>query len=256
MTNITEIRNAVTENARSWLALYSDDTITTWLGRTRKLSSQLNKIVGHLCENELSGEDADKLIADLANGMDPRDVLDKAVTMHLNAHEAAMDAASETPEVVDGELSDEFRSKLAESPEPPVEDDDYASYTSEMARTLARHKVNYTQCTAASGAKSLSNGDSLAEFLKGIWPQQVALLIDLVRSELGEEYEPALEKYRGLNEGQVRMNSGNMIRARVLGSKKRKSVISLSQVQEIYAANSAKMNALAGVCPWNAKAEA
>ncbi len=255
MNAINEIRNAVTENTRNWLALYSDETVASWLGRTRKLSSQLNKIIDH-ARTELSAE-ADDAIERMANeGKDELELLATCIE-YINAErQAALDALAEQPEVVDGELSDEFKQQLSESPELPVEDDDYANYTSEMARTLARHKMNYTACTAASGAKSLSNGDSLAEFLKGMWPQQVALLIDLVRSELGEEYKPALEKYRGLNEGQVRMNSGNMIRARVLGSKKRKSVISLSRVQEIYTANAAKMDALASECPWNAKAEA
>ena len=89
---------------------------------------------------------------------------------------------------------------------------DKAEVARKMASTLNRYKPMYVQSVAASGAKSQNNGDDLAAFLSALTPEAVAILAEKV---LGLEPGFLVAKYERLNPGQMRMNSGNRIRAAI-----------------------------------------
>ena len=80
----------------------------------------------------------------------------------------------------------------------------------QMAKTLAKYRAGYVPSLTADGRKSLNNGDELAELLEGLDHWQVAAVAELVL-DLGIGF--LAEKYARLNNGQIRMNSGNRIRA-------------------------------------------
>lgn len=88
------------------------------------------------------------------------------------------------------------------------EDDEEAVY--KMSKVLNKYKAGYAPTTAYSGAKSLNNGDAVAKLLAGASPEQVALIADRA---LGEADGFHGAKYAHLNPGQIRMNSGNRLRA-------------------------------------------
>lgn len=96
-----------------------------------------------------------------------------------------------------------------------------------MAATLNRYKPTYVESIAASGAKSQNNGDDLASFLSALMPEQVATLAERV---LGLEPGFLVEKYSGLNPGQMRMNSGNRIRAAI-----KRNDLTVEEVRRAYA---------------------
>jgi len=113
------------------------------------------------------------------------------------AHAAEWITHYETPDD-ETELEDE---------EEPEEE-----YSSRMAKALAKARGSYTKSKASSGKSSLHNGDTLATMLAGCEPDEVAMLADLVcEAPMGTHYE----KYSHLNQGQIRMNSGNKIRGRI-----------------------------------------
>ena len=80
-----------------------------------------------------------------------------------------------------------------------------------MSSQLAKYRPGYKPTIAGSGAKSLSNGDDLAQFLEHKTPEQVCKLAD---EACGEPDGFHAAKYERLNPGQRRMNAGNKIRAR------------------------------------------
>jgi len=85
-------------------------------------------------------------------------------------------------------------------------------YSSRMAKALAEARGGYTKAKASSGKSSLHNGDELATLLAGCEPDEVAYLADLVcEAPMGTHQA----KYGHLNQGQIRMNSGNKIRGRI-----------------------------------------
>jgi len=99
-----------------------------------------------------------------------------------------------------------FESQKSEDEEPEQE------FSIRMAKALANARGAYTKSVASSGKASLHNGDTLATLLAGCEPEEVALLADLVcESPAGTH----AAKYAKLNQGQVRMNSGNKIRGRI-----------------------------------------
>lgn len=67
---------------------------------------------------------------------------------------------------------------------------------------------NYTAARAASGSKSMHNGDAVAQALVGLTIEEVKILAE----SMGVE---DVNKYDKLNVGQIRMNLGNRIRGRV-----------------------------------------
>ena len=94
----------------------------------------------------------------------------------------------------------DIREWLAENPEPKAG----------MAATLLKYRVGYEPSIAYSGRKSLNNGDAIAHFLSGEEPLLVAARVERI---LGLETGFLVTKYAGLNPGQIRMNSGNRLRA-------------------------------------------
>ena len=94
--------------------------------------------------------------------------------------------------------------------EVPAEDEEDEESGKRMASTLNAYKPNYVDTTTHRGTKSLNNGDRIAELLAGLEPTVVALLADRV---LEEEDGHHFARYQHLNPGQIRMNSGNRIRA-------------------------------------------
>ena len=79
-----------------------------------------------------------------------------------------------------------------------------------MAKTLAKHKVNYTKATNSEGTKTMHNGDDLAVWMNTLTAEEVAQVADKLT---GKETGWHQERYQHLNRGQLRMNSGNKIRA-------------------------------------------
>lgn len=89
---------------------------------------------------------------------------------------------------------------------------DEAEASRKMSATLDRYKAGYKETVAYSGSKSQNNGDTVAQFLAGLAPEDVMRIAErLLEMEAGT----LVAKYEGLNPGQKRMNSGNRIRAAV-----------------------------------------
>ncbi len=109
------------------------------------------------------------------------------------------------------------------------DDEQEQEYSSRMAKALAEARGGYTKSKASSGKASLHNGDSLATMLAGCEPEEVAHLADLVCEEPAGTH---MTKYGHLNQGQIRMNSGNKIRGRI----KREEILE-STVIEVAKAN-------------------
>ncbi len=85
-----------------------------------------------------------------------------------------------------------------------------ASPGQKMARTLDRYKAGYVACVASSGAASQNTGDEIAGILAGMTPEATARLADVI---LAVDAGTHAARYAALNPGQIRMNSGNRIRA-------------------------------------------
>lgn len=94
---------------------------------------------------------------------------------------------------------------IAEHAEDMDEDDE-----SKMSKILAKYRKNYKVTVSASGRKSLSKGDELAQLLEAM---DVSQVMALAEEALGMEPGTLVEKYQTLNPGQKRMNSGNRLRA-------------------------------------------
>jgi hypothetical protein len=82
-----------------------------------------------------------------------------------------------------------------------------------MSNQLKKYRTRYHRSVAASGAKSLNNGDDLANYLQMKTGKDVCELADkFVPLKGGEKH---FDRYARLNEGQKRMNAGNKLRAAV-----------------------------------------
>ncbi len=81
-----------------------------------------------------------------------------------------------------------------------------------MAGVLANYRAGYVPSIAASGKKSLSNGDAVAKALEGKAAEEVLQIAD---SLLGLPSGTLQSQYARLNPGQQRMNAGNRLRAAV-----------------------------------------
>lgn len=79
-----------------------------------------------------------------------------------------------------------------------------------MSKQLGKYKEGYKEARAPGGGKSLNNGDGISKALELRTPKETAALADKVK---GEPEGTHHEKYQHLNAGQIRMNSGNRIRA-------------------------------------------
>jgi hypothetical protein len=79
-----------------------------------------------------------------------------------------------------------------------------------MARTLKQARVRYVKAKTVNGVATAHCNDPIAQELLGLEPVEVAALADRV---LGVPAGTHISKYGHLNPGQIRMNSGNRIRA-------------------------------------------
>lgn len=128
-------------------------------------------------------------------------------------------------EAEDGEATGKFRVKslvvleqddtqengeeYGHSDEDEDEDED-GEGLSNLARQIAKYREGYVSATNASGTKTKTCGDTLAERLLALTPAQVAMAADLFFC-VGAGWHAA--RYSSLNAGQIRMNCGNKIRA-------------------------------------------
>lgn len=90
------------------------------------------------------------------------------------------------------------------------EGEDEAFYS--MSAQLRKYRSRYKRSIAGSGAKSLNNGDLLAQYLEHRSEIEVMKLADEFAPIDGMTHA---QKYAGLNRGQQRMNAGNKLRARI-----------------------------------------
>jgi hypothetical protein len=127
--------------------------------------------------------------------------------------------------IKDGKISARSRSlapiKLAPDPEAALilitaedDPDDEAGEEEKaehpMAKALREARVRYVKTKRPEGTSSMDCGDMLARTLRDLEPLEVAAMADKV---LGEAAGYHAGKYGHLNPGQIRMNSGNRIRA-------------------------------------------
>lgn len=81
---------------------------------------------------------------------------------------------------------------------------------SRMAEALKKAREHYEKTRRPEGSASADCGDRIAKELRDYEPQDVANMADKVLQQpIGTHYA----KYERLNNGQIRMNSGNRIRA-------------------------------------------
>lgn len=81
-----------------------------------------------------------------------------------------------------------------------------------MSKTLSGHRKNYVNSRSHTGKFSQHCGDGLAELLSGTDPVTISRVAEQVRDlKKGE----LTERYAHLNQGQIRMNSGNLIRGAI-----------------------------------------
>ena len=99
-----------------------------------------------------------------------------------------------------------------EAAEDGDEEEEELTAGQKMARTLAKARVRYVKSKTASGKATMNNGDQIALALQPFDHVQVAMTADLI---LGEEIGHHMNRYGHLNNGQIRMNSGNRIRGAV-----------------------------------------
>lgn len=90
------------------------------------------------------------------------------------------------------------------------DDKDQGDVGCQMARQLAAARVRYSKTKRPSGSASADCADSIARALRDYEPLEVAQLCDKV---FNLPANTTSMKYAHLNNGQIRMNSGNRIRA-------------------------------------------
>ncbi len=90
------------------------------------------------------------------------------------------------------------------------DEDDQDEGGNQMARQLAAARVRYSKTKRPNGSASADCADSIARALRDYEPLEVAQLCDKV---FNLPANTTSMKYDHLNNGQIRMNSGNRIRA-------------------------------------------
>ncbi len=99
-----------------------------------------------------------------------------------------------------------------------ADNEDEPTAAKRMTATLNRYKGGYTASLTASGTKSQHTGDDLAFALAGMEPADVATAAERIL-DLGIGFlisdDGISGRYDHLNNGQIRMNSGNRIRAAI-----------------------------------------
>lgn len=116
-----------------------------------------------------------------------------------NRGDISKQAANAAPEASEETAGDE------EAPEdrPPTTQE-------RMAKALREARIHYIKCKRPNGTATAHNGDDIAKALRDYEPLEVAALAD---KALGAPAGTHEAKYGHLNNGQIRMNSGNRIRS-------------------------------------------
>lgn len=96
------------------------------------------------------------------------------------------------------------------APNDGEEEDKALTPQERMAKALREARTHYTHCKRPNGTATAHNGDDIAKALRDYEPTEVA---DLADKCLGVPVGTHFLKYGHLNNGQIRMNSGNRIRA-------------------------------------------
>jgi len=99
-----------------------------------------------------------------------------------------------------------------------------------MAAALAKARVHYVKCKRPNGSATAHNGDGIAKALRDYEPQEVADLADrCLLLPIGTHFL----KYGHLNNGQIRMNSGNRIRATFTKALKEQDAVVLKHIANV-----------------------
>lgn len=96
----------------------------------------------------------------------------------------------------------------AEGDEP--DEDEAQTEAQRMSAALKAARARYAKTKRPNGAASASCNDQIAKCLQDLEPMEVAYMADKVLAVADGTH---LTKYGNLNNGQIRMNSGNRIRA-------------------------------------------
>jgi nitric oxide reductase activation protein len=126
-------------------------------------------------------------------------------TEEAQAEEPKAEEAQAEPERA---ITDDERADEAQAEEEDEEEDEEEAGRG-MARQLAAARVRYEHCRTKLGKKSMRCGDEVSVALSALDHVQACDLLDLL---LGDARGTALTRYAHLNNGQIRMNSGNRIR--------------------------------------------
>ncbi len=115
---------------------------------------------------------------------------------------------------IDGDLADELAKANKATLQAALDDltDDEEDKPNTMAGTMAKYRAGYLPSVAASGRKSLNNGDAIAAVLEGREAKEV---LQIAERLLGFADGELQARYERLNVGQRRMNGGNRIRSAV-----------------------------------------
>jgi len=136
----------------------------------------------------------------------------KSMTAHRPPATVIADLVAPDAPVHDPEANEDDEEYMSDMVDPDDELDGDGEEKAEhpMAAALRKARVRYVKTKRPEGSASADCGDMLAKTLRDLEPEEVAAMADKV---LGEASGTHLAKYLHLNNGQIRMNSGNRIRA-------------------------------------------
>ena len=99
-----------------------------------------------------------------------------------------------------------------------------------MAEALRKARAHYIKARRPNGAATANNGDQIAKALHDLEPKETAEMADKC---LGLPIGTHLAKYGHLNNGQIRMNSGNRIRGAFAKALRDKDADTISRIVTI-----------------------
>ena len=188
------------KTATGWFIVQLDDaSLAVWPANDKRLkdariSTRAKSMTAHLPsapDAKRLEESADEILLD-----------DEALDALSNP-----DAPVHDPEA--NEDDEEYMSDMVD-PDDELDGDGEEKAEHPMAAALRKARVRYVKTKRPEGSASADCGDMLAKTLRDLEPEEVAAMADKV---LGEASGTHLAKYLHLNNGQIRMNSGNRIRA-------------------------------------------
>jgi hypothetical protein len=154
--------------------------------------------------------------------------------------ERAIQPKSAPAPVADKESDDQAVPRETEADDADEPEEEILTPGQKMAKQLREARVRYVKAKSYRGSVSAHNGDELANLLAGCSPEEAMHLAAVVVAQTDENPCDPVAKYSHLNPGQQRMNSGNLIRARV-----KKGLITVDEVAKIYASMGAGEEAAA-----------